>query len=1152
MDNRKALDPKQSVVVEACAGSGKTWLLVSRIVRLLLVGVAPSEILAITFTRRAAQEMQARLRDWLYELASRDDDYVREFLREREVADADIEHVLPRARRLYQQFLLAQPSITISTFHGWFMQILQRAPLNTAGGVQLVEQTAELWQEAWQTFLDELHHDQEGETARSMTYLFTELGLSNTQKLLHNFVGKRSEWWAYTQGQMDALSWAALQLQNELGVEDIEFDPVADWGMCGNSEELLLAFTIQLAGNGTDPQKARATELERAWTDTQPEARFDKVRPLLFTQKGEPRIGSPFKPNTKQNTDAFLHTREVLQSSLQAARDAYDDIAALHMNRHALRCGVALLEHYQALKQRQQLLDFGDLEWRVCQLLNDSDHAEYLQYKLDSRYRHVLLDEFQDTNPLQWQILQSWFAASCAVNSPPAVFVVGDPKQSIYRFRRADARLFDVAREFLVTNYAAVHLKKNETRRNAPAVLDVVNGVFDGLKEYEGFERHTAHQKSLAGCVEVMPLSTVYPQGVGRAVPAAEAATATLTEDREQKTEGARQKTEVQSNAIELRNPLTEAYQDSEEGAREIEATQFAEKIRQIAGKWQVVDEGQKRVAEFSDIMVLVRRRTHLKVYEQALRRLCIPYLTSRRGGLLDTLEASDIQALLNFLITPFADLALAQTLRTPIFSCSDDDLMRIQESGIRNQESGTGTRESWWTSLRYIVEQGGGSIALQRAYRLLQGWMLLADKLPVHDLLDRVYFEGGVKHRYASAVPEVMAATVLANLQAFLEIALNVDAGRYPSLPGFLRELAELRKASDNESPDEGRVAQAGDAIRIYTVHEAKGLEAPIVWLLDANAKSPADRGYEVLIDWPTDASAPAHFSIYGDKASRGAAREHYFEQEETLAAREDLNLLYVAMTRAKQFLIVSGNGALIADTWYDRIAQSEDRGQRTGGRGQKTETARVFPAQLKGFALSCCVKDRMSDGFAASNDCRSAASKLLSSDFCLLSSAMDERLTQSLPTGTRKPLLTDQQRYGIWLHGLLQHLTAPEIDTQDDLYQVLQRRLHIVPDQMPLLWQQAQKILNAPDLMRFFDAQYYLAASNEIAYVNANGELKRIDRLVEFGSEVWVLDYKTGAESQSYSMQLEEYRDAMQAIYPHKVVRCALIFSNGKFVEV
>jgi ATP-dependent helicase/nuclease subunit A len=444
MDNRTALDPRHSVVVEACAGSGKTWLLVSRIVRLLLDGVKPGEILAITFTRKAAQEMQARLRDWLYELASADDEHAREFLRQRAVPEPDIERLLPHARSLYQQFLLAQPGITISTFHGWFMQILQRAPLNAgmAGGVQLVEQTAELWQEAWQTFLDGLQGQPDGETAQEMQMLFKEFGLSNTQKMMRAFAGKRSEWWAYTAGRRDPLAYALESLRAELDV-DMAFDPVSDWGMCGNSEEVYFAFVRQLAGDGTPAQKDKALELERAWTDTVPEKRFGKVLPSLFTLAGEPRS---FKPTKKQDAEALLVTRDALFDTLQEVRDTLAGQQAYRMNKAALRCGAALLDTYQTLKQRQQLLDFGDLEWRVRQLLNNSDHAEYLQYKLDSRYRHVLLDEFQDTNPLQWQILQAWFAASAAVQSTPTVFVVGDPKQSIYRFRRADARLFGVVR----------------------------------------------------------------------------------------------------------------------------------------------------------------------------------------------------------------------------------------------------------------------------------------------------------------------------------------------------------------------------------------------------------------------------------------------------------------------------------------------------------------------------------------------------------------------------------------------------------------------------------------------------------------------------------------------------------------------------------
>jgi ATP-dependent helicase/nuclease subunit A len=520
-----------------------------------------------------------------------------------------------------------------------------------------------------------------------------------------------------------------------------------------------------------------------------------------------------------------------------------------------------------------------------------------------------------------------------------------------------------------------------------------------------------------------------------------------------------------------------------------------------------------------------VRRRTHLKIYEHALRKLSIPYLTSRRGGLLDTLEASDIQALLNFLITPFADLALAQALRTPIFSCSDDDLMliagmRIEDIGVSGEvlsQTSILNPKSWWQRLKQLIENGGGSPELQRAYRLLQGWIAQADRLPVHDLLDRIYFEGDVKHRYAAAVPDVMRATVLANLQAFLEIALNVDAGRYPSLPGFLRELAELRRADDNESPDEGRVSQTGNAIRIYTVHEAKGLEAPIVWLLDTNAKPPADRGYDVLVDWPTDAMRPAHFSLYGDRASRGQVRERYFESDAALALREDLNLLYVAMTRAKQSLLVSGNGKQLDGMWYQRIAAVLD------GAGENPLASEVaWPGR--------------------------SVSRILNPE------SVDPRLCNAWPVGTRKPVMSDAQRSGVWLHGLLQYLTAPDADIREDLEQELQRKLNIAPGQMPVLWQQAQEVLNTPELARFFDAKYYLAAANELAYVNASGQLRRIDRLVEFENEVWILDYKTGASAdpQFFSVQLEEYRTAIEAIHPYKVVRCAVIFADGKLAEI
>ena len=1110
-----ALDPQRSIVVEACAGSGKTWLLVSRIVRLLLDGAQPAQILAITFTRKAAQEMQARLHLWLRALAIGDEATVRQFFAERGLAnlsDTQVRH----ARSLYGNVLLAQPAITISTFHGWFMQVLQRAPLNAGvmQGMSLLERAGNEQEEAWEELLEQMRKQSESVSARYMQWLFGECGLYNTRKLMFNFLGKRAEWWAYTQGQADALTFALDKLRSDLEV-DMSFDPVADWGACGNSEEMMFAFIHQLAGNGTDTQKNKASELEQAWADTVPEARFERMSPLLFTQAGEPRS---FKPTKKQDMEALHVTRDALFGSLQKVRDTLTEQQAYRLNEAVLHCGVAFLDRYQALKQQKQQMDFSDLEWQLCRLLQQSEHAETMQYKLDSRYRHVLLDEFQDTNPLQWQILRAWFDAAVAVDTQPTVFIVGDPKQSIYRFRRADARLFGVARVYLKQHFAAHELHNNHTRRNAPAVLAAVNAVFAGHPEgFVDFEPHTAEHTELSGHVAVLELA--------------------FAEQNEQTEDG--------NPLLVLRDPLTTKRDEAEEGARHKEAVQFADLLQIITRDWSINDEGNPRRATYGDIMVLVRSRTHLAVYEEALRARHIPFISSRRGGLLDTLEAEDVQALLMFLITPFADLALAQVLRTPIFACSDADLMllgglRIEEPGLSSvaREDGVGggaqsailnPRSSWWSRLHHTVSQGMASPMLQRAHQLLKNWLALADKLPVHDLLDRIYFEGDVLARYTAVLPPEMRAKVTANLHAFMEIALSVDAGRYPSLPRFLQELRELRNSPD-DAPDEGRLGTAGNAVRIYTVHESKGLEAPIVWLLDANAEKKSMEGNDVLLDWPTHEHKPLHFSLYAELASRGKKRAPLFEQDAVQQAREEMNLLYVAMTRAQQALIVSGNSKgedkeekKKTLSWYDRIAAAISE----------------QPNPLKS-------EQPVGVASAANSNRQQACPELVE----VAGSCNAMLLPKIIPTGKRAARNTAQQQRGIWLHALLQHLTERNAPDMMELRQ----RLAIPAAEIESLWQQVQCLLISPELARFFDALQYRTACNEMPYISANGELKRIDRMVEFDDEVWVLDYKLGdaEDTARYRAQMLEYRTAMQLVYASKAVRCALVFADGVLSEV
>ncbi|MDO8988003.1 MAG: UvrD-helicase domain-containing protein [Sideroxyarcus sp.] len=1179
MTNHIALDPARSVVVEACAGSGKTWLLVSRIVRLLLDGAQPSQILAITFTRKAAQEMQARLQLWLRDLAMGDEASVRKFFSERGVDDLSDEQ-LQRARSLYGNVLLAQPGITISTFHGWFMQVMQRAPLNSdvMQGMSLLERAGAEQEEAWEELLEQMRKQPDGVEAQHMQWLFGECGLFTTRKLLFNFLGKRAEWWAYTsalspspspasgkgvrESEGEGVEFALAELCDYLAI-DMNFDPVEDWGMCGNSEEVLFAFIHQLAGNGTQTQKDKASEMECAWTDIAPEARFDQMWPLLFTQAGEPR---KMKATKNQNADVFAVALNNVQTSLQDVRDTLAEQQAYRLNEAVLHCGVAFLDRYQALKAQKQQMDFSDLEWQLCRLLQQSEHAETMQYKLDSRYRHVLLDEFQDTNPLQWQILRAWFDASAAVDSQPTVFVVGDPKQSIYRFRRADARLFGVAREYLKEHFAAHELHNNHTRRNAPAVLAAVNAVFaDHPEGIVDFEPHTAEHTNLPGHVMALPLA------VAEHV-----------------------KDEAATDApLALRNPLTTPRGEAEDGGRHKEAAQFADLLKTIAGDWSVNHEGKTRRATFGDIMVLVRSRTHLQVYEEALRAKHIPFISSRRGGLLDTLEAEDVQALLMFLITPFADLALAQVLRTPIFACSDEDLMLLAQTspharplssdGDHMGEAATspsldkgrvGEGVSWWQRLQHLAEP---SPALKRAANLLQRWLTLADKLPVHDLLDRIYFEGDVLARYSAVLPVEMRAKVIANLHAFMKMALDIDAGRYPSLPRFLQDLRELRDSTD-DAPDEGKLGTAGDAVRIYTVHESKGLEAPIVWLLDANAEKKSKDGNDVLLDWPTHEERPLHFSLYTDQASRGKKRAPLFELDAAQQAREEMNLLYVAMTRAQQVLIVSGSSRgedkeanKKAPSWYDRIAAVID-----GTTSHSTRPTNNV-GQVAGYPAQAGIQ-QIEDPAQRTNPLVGLATRDISfqldSGLRRNDDGGEVELPPILPTGKRTTRNTAQQQRGIWLHALLQHLTPDSplptltpcplprgegvftgLGVRADIQSAeLQHRLSIPIEEFDSLWQQAQHLITLPQLARFFDAQQYRSASNELPYINAKGELKRIDRLVEFDDAVWVLDYKLGdsGDAARYRSQMQEYRAAMQSVYTGKRIHSALLFADGTMSEV
>lgn len=1091
-----ALDPAHSVVVEACAGSGKTWLLVSRVLRLLLAGIEPGEILAITFTRQAAQEMADRLHQWLRFLATASDASVRAFLASRAVPGAEIDAALVRGRALYERVLIAQPPLTIATFHSWFLQLLRSAPLEAAaiGNVSLIERTSALLAEAWTLFEEACRRQSDSKAARALDFLFERYGLYPTRLLLERFVQHRADWWAYAGRDADATERALARQAAELG-----FPAGTDVIAALFAQSKFLAEVRELCGllaRNTKHEQSCAERLAAGLEHGDHEAAFAALCRALLTERNERRVKKVAAAQAGRLGGAgearYLELCERLADRALEALAASADQASYRANAAGLVAGSALLEHYQGLKQDRQVVDFADIEWLAYELLVREDHAVTMHFKLDSRYRHILLDEFQDTNPLQWLALEAWFDAAAQADSTPGVFLVGDPKQAIFRFRRADARLFEAAREWLRRSHGAAVHSHDESRRCAQPVLDVANRLFQREPAYADFMPHRAHDPTLPGRVEVLPL--------------------------------ARQAEPVPVAAVAgLRDPLRSAREVAEDTRREREARMLVTRLAEIVGRWSIADapdRSRTRSVRYGDVMILVRRRTHLQIYERALRHAGMPFVTSRQGGLLDTLEAADLMALLEFLVSPFDDLALAHALRSPIFGCSDEDLMRIA------QASGN----AWWERLERLTDAAPDA-RLRRARELLARWLDWADRLPVHDTLDRIYFEGDVMRRYQASVPVAMRAAVVANLNAFIQRALDVDSGRYPSLPRFLAELRDLLGAPADEAPDEGAVACGSDAIRIMTVHGAKGLEAPLVWLLDTAAVRPAERGFDVLAQWEPGQCAPLAFSLSTRSAERSRAQRRQLEAEARYAEREELNLLYVAMTRARQALFVSGCEVRgVAGSWYGRVRSAVVAAAGCADRAE----------------MAVCHGDELAAGGVPPE-------RQVSAPAPAAAAASDP----PQPVGRRRDTLASPgQRYGVAFHLVMQHATSGAQANAVELAQ----RLGLPLAQVEPMWEQARRLMADPELARLFDPSRYQRALDEWPIITASGELRRVDRMVELDGEVWVLDYKTGSRAAiagaaleaEYRAQVQSYCAVLRSVFPTKPVFGLVLFADGSRIPI
>ena len=1085
-----ACDPRRSVAVEACAGAGKTWMLVSRMLRALLEdaekagadgALQPHEILAITFTKRAAGEMRERLYEWLGEFAHADRARLLHELQIRGVPglqdEATVTRLTAQLKGLYARLLASGRSVQIRTFHGWFAALLRSAPvavlqdLGLPVNYELLEDDSQARALVWRRFYQALLN--EPALKADFEAVVLAYGRSQSEKALQAALDKRVEF---------ALADAAGTIDRSVQSFGEQYPELAHWqqpheALTSEPGRQLLVNAATALGRASAPTfSAKGVELERALTDGD----VDAVFPALLTAESKPR-----KFGEKIVGIALVRQAQDLVLAVAAARHQHE--AWLYQQRMG-RLTRLLIAEFTALKRERGWIDMNDVERAALVMLGDPVLSGWVQEKLDARVRHLLIDEFQDTNPLQWQALLAWLGSYSGAGQAPSVFIVGDPKQSIYRFRRAEPQVFKAAQEFVRRGLGGDLLSCDHTRRNAQTVMAAVNAAMLQAAADDGYEGFRAHSTD-------SPHTGV----VGRLPPIARAKGDTA----ENPDEG------DQESAAFWRDSLLQPREIPEETLRTLEARQAAAWIAQ-----QLTPSGADPAGpalQPAQIMVLSRKRAGLLPLQQALRALNIPAQIGEKTALIDCCEVQDIVALLDVLVSPQHDLSLARALRSPLFGASDAALVQLALAQRR-------LAKPWYAllqddalapldELRVMSAQ-----SLQGAAAQLARWKSWLDTLPPHDALQALYDDGDVLARFAAAAPPAQREAVLANLRALLAVALQVDGGRYTTPYALVRAL----KAGGIQAP----ATVSADAVRLLTIHGAKGLEAEAVLLLDTDTPPRSADSMGVLVDWPGEAAAPERFVFLVSESRPPACCAQALETEKSARHREELNALYVALTRARRTLAMSAiePHRNAPGSWWQRLHA----------------LAAEWPAPV-------------------SNDEAPAADEASPAEQGLFNFASLPPAPVLAPAAARPASDSAASRTGQAMHRLLEWGALSERHVR-----AITREFRLDAAQAQTALAGAQRILAGAGAWAW-DSAVVSWQGNEVELA-FGGQSLRLDRLVQrcdAGHEGhwWVLDYKSNAaphELPELRQQMQVYRDAVQAVYPAQTVKAAFLTAQGQLLEV
>ncbi|MCK6453080.1 MAG: double-strand break repair helicase AddA, partial [Alphaproteobacteria bacterium] len=877
---REASDPRASAWVEASAGTGKTQVLTARVLRLLLGGTAPSRILCLTFTKAAAAEMATRLARRLGDWTVAEDDVLADEIAELTGAVPD-GLLLGRARRLFARVLDAPGGMRIMTIHAFCQSVLRRFPLEAGVAPHftvLDEAMAdELMAEARDAVLRaEASMPALGDPLARIAAWVDEDGFAELMGGLakeRGRLGRALE----AHGGIEGLAAAIRARHGVAGVKD-EAELLAAACAEGAFDRAALEAAAQalLAGGKSDTKCGRAIADFLAATGAERVALIDSHVGAFLTEKWtiRARLATVAVEKNRPGTTAALAVEAERLHALCRRRQA---LAVAEASEAIARLGAVMLAEYERLKRAAAALDYDDLVHRTNVLLAGTGPA-WVLFKLDEGLDHILIDEAQDTNPEQWQVVaalaEEFFAGEQEVAR--TVFAVGDPKQSIFSFQRADPRAFDDMRRHFA---ARVRRARGEWRdvaldvsfRSTAPVLALVDAVFNEAPAGDGVVlpghrlRHGVERRGEAGLAELWPA----------AVPLADE--------------------EVPAWAP----PTTRAGLDQPR-------TRLAGTIAQRIADW-IRDrkplEPRGRPIRPGDIMVLVRRRNaFVDELVRALKERGIAVAGVDRMVLTGQIAVMDLMALGDTLLLPEDDLTLATVLKSPLIGLDEDALFRLAHGRAGTLFAALNARAA--------SDPDGAEAA---AAASLGGWLARADFVTPYRLFAEVLGADQGRLRLLRRLGHDAADPI----DEFLAAALKYEREHAPSLQGFLAWMragaAEIKRDLDQTGRDE---------VRIMTVHGAKGLQAPIVILPDT-MQTPSR--LPTMLWAEDDAPVWTPRAAMADEVA-GAIRD----AARTAQEHEYRRLLYVALTRAEDGVCVTGwqgKREPPGGNWYDLVRAGAER---------------------------------------------------------------------------------------------------------------------------------------------------------------------------------------------------------------------------------